>query len=200
MECFGFLKMRCGTRPWRRLELLLLVFACVFVGHNAHARYQEPKSFFFQGLSTQMKDIGSSSTSNGAFPHQLQEAELGLRVMGIFSISAIGERSQDNTMQGFGGGLRIDLPGFFFIGADDRDLRKKAKSYPVNTSIFMQTISIQYKPVGQTTALKNTTTRYGVTIELFPFQQMVYVSLEGGLYNYGGNSYALTGAGLGMQF
>ena len=166
----------------------------------AHGAYSKPKRFYLQGLSTTISDIGStrgSEVSKG-FPTKLTEAELGLRIMGVFSIAAIGQQSSDDSLTGYGIGARIDLPGFFFIGGQQTDFLKKSKGYPLNTSIFMQTISTNLKQ--DTAVTKTIASRYGVSIDLFPFQTALSLTLETGLYNFAGNSFFLYGFGLGLQF
>ncbi len=188
-----------------RLKLLriLIFFAASVFLNVAHARYQPPKSFFVTGQVLQLSDVGSTSTSaeSALFPKQVTQAEAGVRLMNIFSITAIGQNGgegDDQSLQGYGLGFRVDLPGFFLIGATDSQLRRKSKAYPVNSSIFMQSISTQYEQ--GTAVTKTIASRYGLTVEIFPFQTLMYFSLEAGVYNFAGNSFAMTGAGLGLQF
>jgi hypothetical protein len=187
----------------QKLLRILIVFAASVFVNVAHARYQEPKSFFVTGQVIQLNDVGSTATTaeSALFPKQVMQAEVGFRLMNIFSLTAIGQNGgegDDQSIQGYGLGLRVDLPGFFLIGASDSQLRRKSKAYPVNSSIFMQSISTQYTQ--GTAVTKTVASRYGVTIEVFPFQTLMYFSLEAGIYNFAGNSFAMSGAGLGLQF
>jgi hypothetical protein len=188
-----------------RLKILriLIIFAVSVFTNAAYARYYPPKSFFVTAQVVQLNDVGSTATSAESllFPKQVTQAEVGLRLMNIFSISAIGQNGgegDDQSIQGYGLGIRVDLPGFFLIGASDSQLRRKSKAYPVNSSIFMQSISTQYEQ--GTAVTKTVASRYGATVEIFPFQTLMYFSLEAGIYNFAGNSFAMTGAGLGLQF
>lgn len=183
------------------LRILIFVAMCVFTTH-ANARYLYPKSFFVTGLATQLNDVGTSASSaeSHAFPKNITQVEAGVRAMNIFCLSLIGQKGEENAndIQGYGLGLRVDLPGFFLIGGTDQHFRRRAKGYPFNTSLFMQSIKTRYM---QGAAETNTiTSRYGLTVEVFPFQTMVYITLEAGIYNFAGNSFANSGVGLGLQF
>lgn len=182
------------------LRILIILGVSVFTT-LAHARYVKPKSFFVTGLITQLNDVGSTASSGQQFVESVNQVEIGVRAMNIFCLSLIGQQASegsDQTLAGYGAGLRVDLPGFFLIGATDSQLRRRAKAYPVNSSIFMQSISTQYKQ--GTAETKTIASRYGISVEIFPFQTLMYLSLEAGLYNFEGNSFANSGVGLGLQF
>jgi hypothetical protein len=182
---------------------ILIIFGVSVFTSLANARYLTAKPFFVTGLVTQLNDVGSTSSTaaSQAFVKQINQVEIGARAMNIFCLSLIGQQASESTSQslkGYGAGIRVDLPGFFLIGSDEADFRRKSKAYPVNSSIFMQSISTQYTQ--GTSITKTIANRYGFSVELFPFQTLMYLSLEAGLYNFQGNSFANYGFGLGMQF
>lgn len=104
-----------------------------------------------------------------------------------------------NKISAVGAGLGVDLPGFFFVGAKAIN-RKRTKNYPINTSLFFQTLLVTSKPVAGGADSRTVSTRYGFGIDFFLFNPVAYFTIRGGAFNYLSDLHAFYSAGIGVTF
>ncbi len=135
------------------------------------------------------------------------DLEFSWRFYKIFSMRLIGssfsEGAGSSYIQGrisqVGLGFKVDLPGFFFLGAKQSDLNRVGKRWPICTSAFLDLVQIQAKyPDGaEVTGISN---RFGVVTDAFLFNPRVYLSVRGGGFNYLGDNFTFYSMGLGVIF
>ncbi|MCB0362350.1 MAG: hypothetical protein KDD35_06495, partial [Bdellovibrionales bacterium] len=90
--------------------------------------------------------------------------------------------------------------GFLLFGSNhNRDLRRQKMKYPVNSSIYFISSLTTLKSEGASDT-RTVTTIFGVTIDFFFFNPLVYLSTKASVYNLQGNSFVTMGAGLGFEF
>ena len=95
----------------------------------------------------------------------------------------------------YGLGLKVDLPGFFFIGGYTNDLVRKRKKRHVNTSMSYSKMSA--KDSGA--AHSYIDDRLGFATDLF-LAGDVYLSVDLGLLSHQGNQFFAPAIGLGYEF
>lgn len=137
------------------------------------------------------------------------ELEVGVRLHTIFTFIltyGMAEAATDSTTGEpvnkrvyFGPGLKVGLPGFFFLGSSRRDSSRRMKKHPVNTFIYgqvLQSTEIPDNGAKYTTAA----TRYGFGMDIFLFNRYTYFSLALGTMSFDGDTYLSTNVGLGINF
>jgi hypothetical protein len=141
--------------------------------------------------------------SQGSSPVELtpmQELEMSLRLYKLYHFSLIHMRSTDGQRIGYGAGIRVNLPGYFLLGAQLPQLTRDSKMYPVNTSIYGFAIRTDLRgsdpAVNQTTMLA----QYGGSVDLFLFNRYTFLTLDLGIHTLLGDSTWIYGVGFGLQF
>lgn len=135
------------------------------------------------------------------------DLEISWRFYKTFSMRLIGSSFSEGAGSGyiqgsisqFGVGFKVDLPGFFFLGAKQSDLSRVGKRWPICTSAFLDLVQIQAKyPDGaEVSGISN---RFGVVTDAFLFNPLVYLSVRGGGFNYRGDNFTFYSVGLGAIF
>lgn len=128
------------------------------------------------------------------------DVEIGFRLHSLFSFLLVGSSSVASMRQGYGLGFRIGLPGFFFLGATRKQTYRSRRHYPVNTSMFVTTSSMSWIPDSQEEEETVLASRYGLSLDIFLFQSLTFLTAYGGLYSFGGDTFLNYGGGLGVEF
>lgn len=152
-------------------------------------------------LSTQYSVFKDLQLSDGEATDLTSSLDLeaSFKVFRSFYLSAVATKSTDESRQGYGLGARIDLPGFFFFGASRGAFRARAKQYPFNTSAYIQSVLIENAQENGNIR-RSIASRYGFTLEIFLFNDITYLQIDGSLFSLEGNSFLTYGAGLGFEF
>lgn len=125
------------------------------------------------------------------------DIEMGVKLRDNYSLLFAATQSSDGLRSGYGLGFRVDLPGFFFFGRNRRKIR--AKNNPVNTSAYFTSLLTE-QTLGSVDPGRSLSTRYGFNIEIFPYNEILYIILDASLYNLNGNTFTTFGLGLGAEF
>lgn len=176
---------------------LFLLLALCLPAPPAAARRGQQKSFLtLAALYSSYKDLSLGRETSERKLEEGLDVELGIRIFRSFSFLAVGTTTEDRSRQGYGAGVRIDLPGVFFFGAGER--MPAAKNYPVNTSAYFH--SLLTETDNGTVQKRTVASRYGLSLEIFLFNPAVYLVLDGSIYNLEGNAFATSAIGLGAEF
>lgn len=99
-----------------------------------------------------------------------------------------------------GGGIKLDLPGVFLIGASRAEFKRWGKRKPLNTFIVAEALSLSRVDVinGQTMVLP--ASRYGAGIDVFPFTQLSHFTFRWLYLNCSGVGYGVFSFGGGITF
>lgn len=127
------------------------------------------------------------------------EVEAGLRIRGLFQIIFVGSQATDNKRESFGGGMRIDTPGIFWIGGGQNQNYRATKNFPVNTSIFSYLLRSSVKN-NSGIVTTYTGSNMGIAFDVFLFNRYIYFSTQGSILNEQGNAYTTYSIGLGANF
>ena len=137
------------------------------------------------------------------------DAELGIRLQSVFSflIVATGftEPDPQNTslvqswQRGYGLGMRVELPGFFFLFGRKQDSSRDGKFYPVNTYMFGEAIRFDSTDIATGAKTTFTAPKYGFGADLFLFNPYAYLSFRYSLFSYLGSTYGSFAAGVGVS-
>ncbi len=138
------------------------------------------------------------------------DLEIALRFNTIFSLTLIYSKFQDpnvedtaflpNKIQAAGAGMKIDLPGFFFISSNKQDSSREAKRYPLNTFIFGEVLKFDSLDLTTNIRIAGTAPKYGIGFDLFLFNPYVFLSGRYTFFNYIGESYQSYAGGIGVSF
>lgn len=123
--------------------------------------------------------------------------EFGLRLRGYFQFVGIAYRNHNDTRQGIGGGFRVDTPGFFWLGGKDRKVGRR--NWPINTSIagfIIRSTTIK----SDDTKNQTLDSRMAMAIDVFPFNNLIFLTAEAALLTSNGNGFSDFGGGIGMEF
>lgn len=139
------------------------------------------------------------------------DAEIALRAHSIFSFTLswchFGDPDPANpsqlasTADGFGVGVKVDLPGFFFFG-DSRGGggSQNAKKHPVNTYLFGEVLKFFMTDINTGAKVSTTAARDGLGVDIYLFNRHVYLAGRVGLLNLLGVTYLTYAWGLGASF
>jgi hypothetical protein len=166
--------------------------------HITFESYYSTYSFFNGGSSSSTKQLTPSI-----------DAELGIRLQSVFSFLIVGSGFTDpdpnntneiqSTQKGFGLGMRVELPGFFFFFSKKQDSSRDGKFYPVNSYMFGEAIRFDSTDVATGAKTTFTAPKYGFGADFFLFNPYAYLSVRYSLFSYLGSTYACLGAGVGVS-
>jgi hypothetical protein len=188
----------------------LVLFCALLCGRVAQANFDQRDNYSITAYYSSYVSSGLSSGAATGQPPPSYDLEVAWRMQGIFSLTA--DYSQfkspdlsdpnETTYQisGFGLGMKIDLPGFFFYGGRRLESIRETKKKPVNTFIFGEILRSTLNDLSKGTTSTTTTPRYGFGIDVFPFTDSVYLSFRIALFNLLGVTSFSYGAGLGIRF
>lgn len=137
------------------------------------------------------------------------DIDLTLRLMSIFNVAFTAkrfihdERSSVSSLsaerQSFGLGLKVDLPGIFFIGANTKFASLMGKNWPVNTFLYGNVQQVSSQNVNGSTD-KAIASNYGFGMDVFLFNEIAYLSLHIGGFQFENNTFFQWSNGLGVTF
>lgn len=192
-KCISFLQKFSG----KSVFAILFALSFCFVATPA---YSQSRDFKTIGLNLMGRYYSMKNASSDVLElSPMYEAEIDLRLYKVYHFALVGMQSTDKNRSGYGGGLRINLPGYFLLGAKLPDLTRDSKMYPVNTSIYGFAIKTTLTKDDQTVE-DSVIAQYGGTVDVFLFSQYVYLTLDVGIHTLKGDSEIIYGAGLGFQF
>jgi hypothetical protein len=190
---------------------ILATLICAGVAKADSGNRQDKYAFtsFYTMYSQSGLSSGSGAAGSGS-PAPSLDVEFAIRLQTIFNLTLLYSRFQtpdsSNTAQlqdnisGYGLGMKIDLPGFFFIGGKREQSEREGKLHPVNSFLFGEILRSTLVDAAAGTTTTSTTPRYGFGFDLFLFNPYVYLSLKLSLLNLLGATYLGAGAGLGCTF
>jgi hypothetical protein len=141
----------------------------------------------------------SSSHNDSAVLSPAIEVELGFRFHTIYQFVLVGQNSFKADHKGFGAGLRIDLPGFFWLGGSRRSSYDIQRLHPVNTAVFAHVLTMDYIDSNGSKSV-NISNDFGIAVDIFLFNQYVFLQGQVSLFTTDGNAYGAYGIGLGAEF
>lgn len=118
---------------------------------------------------------------------------LNIRFFRTYSFVLIYGVNDNYDYKGFG--IKVDLPGVFFIGSNVADLVRKRKLKNVNTYFHIEKLFVTEKDP----PLETTDDRLGFGLDWF-IQKKIYLNFEANLYSRDGNQFFSPSAGLGIEF
>jgi hypothetical protein len=192
----------------RKLAFLVIAVG-VFSGANAYGKTRNPDWVNLSGYYSQYTNAGGNTA---ALPHPAPSAdvELGVRVMPILSLvgslsnSVEPDKNDLETSQyrirTYGGGLKLDLPGFFLLGAEKKDFKSWAKTSPINSFLIAEALSVEFRDVVTEIRTNSVAGRYGIGVDLFPFTTLSHFTLRVLYMNYQNSSYVVYSFGGGITF
>ncbi|MCB0385134.1 MAG: hypothetical protein KDD43_07055 [Bdellovibrionales bacterium] len=180
------------------LFLLAAVLVSIFFHETSEAASRRKSILNVNSHYTSYSDLKLSGGEEVLLEPSLA-VELDFRVSGPFSLILGGSQAVDSLRTDYGLGIRVDVPGFFLLGGSARDLRRAAKNYPVNTSIYYIS-SVTTVRAANAPDVKSVTGTYGFTIDIFLFNNVAYWTNHISVYTLQGNSFLALGSGLGAQF
>lgn len=155
---------------------------------------------------------GNANGDSSKFPHQAPSAdiELGIRVFHVISLvgsitnTVQPDRDDANIAQyrirQSGGGLKFDLPGFFFIGGELKDFKRWGKIKPFNTFLLTEALSLGL--VDLTTEQTSTVQagRFSLGMDIFPWTELSHFTLRASYLNHSNIGYWVYSFGGGVLF
>jgi hypothetical protein len=189
---------------------LAVICVGIFSARTALAKFEQRDSYTITAYYTKYVSSGLSSGAATGTPTPSYDLEVAMRLQGIFSLtldySHFGTPDltdpNETTYQisGVGIGMKVDMPGFFFIHGTRIQSIRESKLNPVNTFLFGEILKSSLNDLSKGTASTTTTPRYGFGIDLFPFTDSIYISTRGALFNLlGVTSFSYAG-GIGIRF
>lgn len=138
------------------------------------------------------------------------DVEMTLRLETLFSLviafSQFLEPDPTNSeqmqafMRGAGGGIRVDLPGFFLLFPQKSDSSRDGRLFPVNTFIFGQVVKVDSVDVATGQRSVIATSRYGAGMDIFTFNKVTFLTVRYSIFNHLGSMYGSPGFGMGFSF
>lgn len=179
---------------------IFLIFVILFVNPlSAWGRARRYSLFSVVINSTSYSDVQTQSGQAETTLTSSYEGELGIRMHSLFSFLLTANKESDDLRQGFGLGMRVNLPGFFLLGASRKDSTRWARNYPVNTSFYVKaekmTVKDEEGPEVNTLA-----TQYGLSMDIFLFNPLIFISGHASLFTLQGNVFFASGGGVGFEF
>ncbi len=139
------------------------------------------------------KDLRSDNEGDDLELENILNFNLNVRFYRTYSLVLIYGTNDDYDYKGLG--LKIDLPGVFFLGLNVADLVRKRKLKDVNTYFHIEKLFVTEKnPINKTTD-----DRLGFGLDWF-IQKKIYLNFELNLYSRDGNQFFSPSAGLGIEF
>jgi hypothetical protein len=197
-----------------KLKLLLLQLAIIavwlFAAGPAFARFEQRDNYSLTAYYTSYVSSGLSSGAATGQPPPSYDLEAAVRLQGIFSLTAdfsmfkSPDLSDPNEttyqITGYGLGMKVDLPGFFFYHGRRIESIRETKLKPVNTFLFGEILKANLNDLSKNIASTTTTPRYGFGVDVFPFNDTVYFAFRIALFNLlGVTSFSYAG-GFGIRF
>lgn len=181
----------------------------VFSSSAAQARDKASDYVSVSGFYSQYLGVGSNNTGI-KHPAPSADMELAVRVFSILSLTGAASNSmepdRDDTetaqdrIRTVGGGLKIDIPGFLFVGSTRKDFRKWAKSSPLNLFIIGEALSLEMKDVVHQTSTYALAGRFGAGLDIYPFTDYSHFTVRYLYLNHSNTGFAVYSFGGGVTF
>lgn len=144
---------------------------------------------------TSYKDVPVQGSGTPKILSSSYDVEYDYRIYNPFSIVVSFSKALDDSREGGGVGMRVDLPGFFFYKKSRFDLFRSSKAQPLNSSVFFITSWVSQKNKG----IKTLDSRFGGAVEAFIYNELFFVG-EMGAYVLDGEGFLFGALGLGYEF
>jgi len=178
-----------------KLILLLLILPFTAQAQYYDDTFNKPRTFSVEAQYVSYSDI----VENNKYPQGTLGSTYGLnlnaRFNRIFSLVGMYGTTAQKEWSYYGLGIKVDLPGFFFIGGYTNDLVRKKKKHPVNTSLIYSKMSA--RDTGSSHSFIDD--RLGFAADIF-LAGNVYLNVDLGLLSHQGNQFFAPGFGLGYEF
>jgi len=186
------------------LVSFLLAFA---VAGPAFAKKREFDWLNFSGFYSQYTKAGG-----GAFPTPAPSADIDLALRLFSKLSLTGTISNtvepdptDSNIAQYrirttGGGLKLDLPGFFFLGGEWKELKKPAKNWPVSTFLMADVLNLTLIDVTNAEETSYLAGRYALGLDIFPFTDLSHFTLKFSYLSFANAGYFIYSFGGGISF
>ena len=162
--------------------------------HSYYRSWSKPRPISIDLQYHTYSDLLNDNSNAKVDLSETYTAALNLRFYRIFSAIIAATKATDSSLNGYGLGLRVDLPGFLFIGSASNDLVRARKRHSFNTYLQWVKFAIKEAPLDTYVA-----DRIGFGVDSFLTDQL-YLNLELMTYSHQGNQFVAMGAGLGFEF
>lgn len=192
-----------------RAPLAILILTLALIPWSSGASESNRDWIVVSGHYSQYK------TANGKLPSQSHPApsadvDVAIRVLGPLNLlgsltNTVEPDRNDPNITPFrirttGAGLKLDLPGFFFLGSKGRSFFDWGKSRPISTSLFAEAVNLELKDLLNTTTAQQTAGRFGIGLDLFPWTQLSHFTLRWMYLNSANTGYWVYSFGGGITF
>ena len=192
--------------PARKITAIFLTIA---MASPALAKRRDPDYVTLSGYYSQYNLRGALDPVI-QWPTQSADAELAVRVFSIVSIVGSLANSIEPDMNDAGaspyrfrtagGGIKIDIPGLFFIGAEKRDYRASTKSHPFNLFFVAEALLLEMRDIATHGTVTVSARRAGFGLDIFPFVNLSHFTIRALAFNYANSTYVVTSFGGGVTF
>ncbi|MGE0527343.1 MAG: hypothetical protein AB7G93_21930 [Bdellovibrionales bacterium] len=152
-------------------------------------------------LYSQFTDLRATTT---ALPQDLAptwDVELNIRLRGPYSLAGFIGKSTDNVYENHGGGFRIDIPGFFFIGGNVlREAARSQRKYPVSTSAFGFLMQQTKNDEETGESSRFTGSIMGMSMDVFLFNPYSFLTVQASFFNTQGHAFFSYSYGVGFEY
>lgn len=179
--------------------LILALFSGILNPSAAKARGLSESLLYVSSTYSDYEDLKIAGGDKVTISPTL-DVEIGLRFRKMFNFLINAAQTTDHTREEYGLGLKVDLPGFFWMGVGYGDFSREAKNYPVNSSVFLSSQLTTITSVPDDDDNKSLSTKLGITVDIFLFNPLTFLTASAYVYTFNGNSFLGTRAGLGAQF
>ncbi len=183
------------------LAIFSILMGILFAQPCAAQSSRDRRNFSLLATSSNNSDLKTTrraTTTSETMLANTLDLELGIRLHTIFQFIAVGYRSRNGVTSGYGGGFRIDIPGFFWLGGPER-IRNVRRFHPINSSLYGLLVQTSIKNESGTVD-RAVGSEMGFSLDIFLFNPRAFLTGKAGIINVMGNSYMTTGAGLGIEF
>jgi hypothetical protein len=193
------------------VRLILLCTGLVCLSFPANAVKDKSSRLSISVLRSQYSDIKMNTSKASETPTQTNkvtgfeptnDVEMDIRLRNYFNLAlTYGKSIRGPDTTNMGGGLRVDTPGFFFLGGNPmKDVKEPHKRFPINTSIFAFLIYQLQEEEGTTTVNGYVGSNLGVAMDIFLFNHSVYSTAQASVFNMQSNAFFSYAFGLGIEF
>jgi hypothetical protein len=175
--------------------ILIFLPSTVFAQNYLGDVWSSPRTFSIDFQYVNYSDIVHNPNNSMATLNQTVGVNLNARFYRIFSLVGTYAKSPKPDWSYYGLGLKIDLPGFFFISGISYDFVRRKKNQPVNTYVIIEKLMATQS--GQKDSFIDDKLGGGVDIAM---SSHVYLNLEVALLSHQGNQFFAPAIGIGYEF
>lgn len=201
----GFTNLTTSRKRTQGVTLLVLTLLCL--SSPAQAKKREFDWFNLSGFYSQYGRAGGAD-----IPHPAPSADIDLAIRLYSKLSLAGTISNtvepDPTdvsvaqyrIRTVGGGLKFDLPGFFLIGGEARELKRSAKNWPINSFIMAEVLTLTFFDVSNFVETPYTAGRYALGFDIFPWSELSHFSFKFSYLSFANAGFLVYSFGGGISF